>query len=65
MKKYTIGIDFGTLSARAVALELKTGREVAQAVFEYPMGSWIPACPAAKNCHPSLPFSIPEITWMR
>ena len=32
-KKYTIGIDFGTLSARAVALELDTGIEVAEAVF--------------------------------
>ena len=36
--KYTIGIDFGTLSARAVALELETGREAAQAVFAYPHG---------------------------
>ena len=36
--KYTIGIDFGTLSARAVALELGTGREAAQAVFAYPHG---------------------------
>ena len=24
-KRYTIGIDFGTLSARAVALDLETG----------------------------------------
>ena len=28
MKKYTIGVDFGTLSARAVLLELETGNEV-------------------------------------
>ena len=37
-KKYTIGIDFGTLSARAVALDLQTGLEVAEAVYPYPHG---------------------------
>lgn len=35
---YTIGMDFGTLSARAVALELKTGKEIAAAEFVYPHG---------------------------
>lgn len=37
-KNFTIGIDFGTLSARAVALDLTTGEEVAEAVFAYPHG---------------------------
>lgn len=32
----TIGIDFGTLSARAVALDTDTGKEVAQAEYPYP-----------------------------
>ena len=35
---YTVGMDFGTLSARAVALELETGRELASAEFVYPHG---------------------------
>lgn len=34
--KYTIGVDFGTLSARAVLVEVPGGREVAAAVYEYP-----------------------------
>ena len=38
MKKYTIGVDFGTLSARAVLVETETGREKASAVAEYPHG---------------------------
>lgn len=36
MTKYTIGVDFGTLSGRAVLVEVKSGREVADCVMEYP-----------------------------
>jgi len=35
---YTVGIDFGTLSARAVAVELETGEVRAEAAYEYPHG---------------------------
>lgn len=38
MKKYTIGIDFGTLSARAVLLDLETGEEVSVSEYVYPHG---------------------------
>ncbi|MBQ6824732.1 MAG: ribulokinase [Clostridia bacterium] len=38
MKKYVIGIDYGTLSARAVLFDLKSGEEVAEAVYTYPHG---------------------------
>ena len=37
-KKYTIGIDFGTESGRAVLVEVDTGREVATAVHQYKDG---------------------------
>ena len=36
--KYSIGIDFGTLSARAVLVNLDTGVEEQTSVFEYPHG---------------------------
>ena len=38
MAKYALGIDFGTLSARALIAEIGTGREVATAVMDYPHG---------------------------
>ena len=36
MSKYAIGIDYGTLSARALVVEIGTGREVGTAVMAYP-----------------------------
>ncbi|MFQ3549134.1 MAG: ribulokinase [Armatimonadota bacterium] len=35
MKKYSLGIDFGTLSARALLVDISTGEEVASSVYEY------------------------------
>lgn len=35
MAKYSLGIDFGTLSARALLVDVDTGREVASAVYDY------------------------------
>lgn len=36
MAKYAIGVDFGTLSARALVVELGTGRELSSAMMDYP-----------------------------
>lgn len=36
--KYTIGIDFGTLSGRAVLVSVEDGSEIASAVCDYPHG---------------------------
>ena len=36
MAKYSIGIDYGTLSGRALLVNLETGEETACAVFDYP-----------------------------
>jgi len=38
MAKYTIGLDYGTQSGRAVLLDLTTGNEVAAAELVYPHG---------------------------
>lgn len=38
MAKYSIGLDFGTLSARALLLNMESGEESASAAFEYPHG---------------------------
>ncbi|HOV69075.1 MAG TPA: ribulokinase [Clostridia bacterium] len=38
MSKYSIGVDFGTQSGRAVIAEIDTGRELAVAVKEYTHG---------------------------
>lgn len=38
MKKYTIGIDFGTLSGRCVLVDIDTGEETAVSTLEYRHG---------------------------
>ena len=38
MRKYSIGVDFGTLSGRVLLADLNTGEEVAVAVHEYSHG---------------------------
>ena len=35
---YTIGLDYGTLSGRALLLDIKSGAELATAVMDYPHG---------------------------
>ncbi|MDO8587172.1 MAG: ribulokinase [Armatimonadota bacterium] len=38
MGKYSLGIDFGTLSGRAVLVDVENGREVAASVYNYDSG---------------------------
>lgn len=38
MEKYTIGIDFGTLSGRCLLVDVASGKEAAASVYEYPHG---------------------------
>ena len=45
MKKYAIGVDYGTLSGRALLIDCATGEELASAVFDYPHGVMDQALP--------------------
>ena len=49
MKKYTVGIDFGTLSGRCVVVDCENGRELAEAVCEYPHGVMDTQLPGGKK----------------
>ena len=43
--KYVIGVDYGTLSARAIIVDVRTGHTLATAVEEYPHGVMTDALP--------------------
>ena len=49
MSKYTLGIDCGTLSARALLVCAEDGREVATAAMDYPHGVMDKALPDGKK----------------
>ena len=36
MAKYSIGVDYGSLSGRAVLVEVASGKEIASAIYAYP-----------------------------
>lgn len=38
MKKYSLGLDFGTNSCRSLIVDITDGREIASGVFNYPSG---------------------------
>ena len=49
MPKYTIGIDYGTLSGRAVLVDVATGEELAASVYEYPHAVMDTALPTGEK----------------
>ncbi len=49
MSKYTIGIDFGSLSGRAVLMNTENGELLASAVYEYPHAVMAEELPCGKK----------------
>ena len=58
--KYSIGIDYGTLSGRALLCEVETGRELASAVFEYPHAVMDECLPSGKRLGEDWALQHPE-----
>lgn len=49
MGKYAIGLDFGTLSVRALLVDAVTGEEKESVIYEYPHGSMETSIPTGKK----------------
>lgn len=49
MAKYTIGVDYGTLSGRAVLVNVETGEEVASSALDYPHAVMDTTLPCGKK----------------
>ncbi len=49
MSKYSIGVDYGTLSGRAVLVNVETGEELASSVYEYPHAVMDEKLPSGKK----------------
>jgi L-ribulokinase len=61
--KYAIGVDFGTESGRAVLVEVRTGREVASAVYPYRNGvidEYLPLSSLQVRLEPGWALQDPE-----
>ncbi len=57
---YTIGVDFGTLSGRALLVDVRDGREVATAVFDYPHGVMDETLPSGRRLGPEWALQHPQ-----
>ena len=57
---YTIGLDFGTLSGRAVLVDARDGAEVAEAVFDYPHGVMDSELPSGLKLPPDWALQHPQ-----
>lgn len=60
MPRYTIGIDYGSLSGRAVLVDVETGREAACATLEYPHAILDRALPSGECLGPDWALQHPQ-----
>lgn len=63
VKRYTIGVDFGSLSARAVLMDLDTGGTVGSTVYDYPHGVLTERLPDGTPLGPDWALQDPEDYW--
>lgn len=59
MSKYVIGIDFGTLSGRAVLMDTESGKEIAESTLEYAHGVMDVSLPSGKKLPPNYALQHP------
>ena len=64
MEKYSIGIDFGTLSARAVLVNVKNGKILSESEFIYPHGVIEESMPDEHFYQRDFHYNTLRITWM-
>src|SRR5262249_52289178 len=56
----TVGVDFGTLSGRALVVSVEDGRELGSAVHDYAHGVVDKALPDGTALPPAWPLQIPQ-----
>ena len=59
MSKYVIGIDFGTLSGRAILMDTASGKEIAESTMEYAHAVMDAALPSGKKLPPNYALQHP------
>ena len=59
-RKYALGIDYGTESARAVLVDVASGKEVASAVYEYSHGVITDRLPGTKTRLPAHDWALQD-----
>ncbi len=57
---YTIGVDFGTLSGRALLVDTRDGSEIATAIFDYPHAVMDERLPSGKRLPPEWALQHPQ-----
>lgn len=60
MSKYSIGVDFGSLSGRAVLVDVSNGEELCTATYEYPHGVMDEELPCGKKLEADYALQHPQ-----